>query len=243
MKIILPLLLTFLIELTCCNNAFCFEQDLVLNPTKKENVEQSEQNPSDFVPKGYVIFDKIVGDLNKDGIEDCVLIIKGTDINKVITDEFRGELDRNRRGIIVLFKKNNQYELALKNEACFSSENEDGGVYFAPELSFEIKNGNFYAQFAHGRYGNWEYTFRYQNSDFILIGYDINYRSNFVSDWVTFDAVSINFLSKKKLKKEITNVTADGKETYKETWEKLTSKKLFILSEITDFDEIDMSKY
>lgn len=100
-----------------------------------------------------------------------------------------------------------------------------------------------YAQFAHGRYGNWEYTFRYQNSDFVLIGYDINYRSNFVSDWVTFDAVSINFLSKKKLKKEIINVTADGKETYKETWEKFTFKKFFILSEISDFDEIDMSKY
>ena len=91
-----------------------------------------KQNPSDYLPKGYVIFEKIIGDLNKDGIEDCVLIIKGTDTSKIITDEYRGKLDRNRRGIIVLFNKKDHYELAVKNYNCFSSENEDGGVYFAP---------------------------------------------------------------------------------------------------------------
>ena len=73
-----------------------------------------KQNPSDYLPKGYVIFEKIIGDLNKDGIEDCVLIIKGTDTSKIITDEYRGKLDRNRRGIIVLFNKKDHYELAVK---------------------------------------------------------------------------------------------------------------------------------
>jgi hypothetical protein len=109
-----------------------------------ENTE-GKKNPSDFVPKGYVInkyeggisaegWDEIRGDLNKDGLEDAVLIIKGTDKSKIIQDEDRGTLDRNRRGIIVLLNKGNYYELASKNYSCFSSENEDGGAYFAPEL-------------------------------------------------------------------------------------------------------------
>ena len=78
-------------------------------------VEQ-KQNPSDFLPKGYVVFEKINGDLNNDGIEDCILIIKETDTSKIVTDEYRGKLDRNRRGIIVLLNKKNYYELAVKSK-------------------------------------------------------------------------------------------------------------------------------
>lgn len=138
----------------------------------KTSVNQSSQsiegkkNPNDFIPEGYVInkygggisaegWDEIKGDLNKDGLEDVVLIIKGTDKNKIIQDEDRGALDRNRRGIIVLLNKGNYYELASKNYNCFSSENEDGGAYFAPELNVSIEKGNLYINYGHGRYGNW----------------------------------------------------------------------------------------
>lgn len=205
-------------------------------------VEQ-KQNLTDFLPKGFFVFEKIFGDLNKDSVDDCVLIIKGTDTSKIIKDEYRGQLDRNRRGIIVLFNKNGKFELGVKNYDCFSSENEDGGVYSAPELSVEIKNGFLYTHYGHGRYGYWNYTFRFQNSDFELIGHDAGYRSNFVSDWVTFDEVSINFLSKKKLTKEIIKVSTDGKETFKETWKYISVNGLIKLSEIKDFDELDMNVY
>ena len=204
---------------------------------------ESKNNPSDFLPKGFVVFERINGDLNKDGIEDCVLIIKGTDKTKIITDEYSGILDRNRRGIIVLLNKNNRYKLAVKNYECFSSENEDGGAYFAPELSIEINDGNLHTHYTHGRYGYWKFTFRFQNSDLRLIGYDAGYRSNFDSDWVTFDEESINFLSKKKLTKEIIKVATDGKETFKETWKKIFINRLIKLSEIKDFDELDMHVY
>ena len=198
-----------------------------------------KQNPSDYLPKGYVIFEKIVGDLNKDGIEDCVLIIKGTDTSKIITDEYRGKLDRNRRGIIVLFNKKDHYELAVKNYNCFSSENEDGGVYFAPELSVEIKKGNLHVHYGHGRYGYWQYTFRFQNSDFELIGYD---ESN--GGVVIESETSINFLTKMKQKKVNTNENAQGgDEVFKETWKKISVNKIIKLSEIKDFDELDMSEY
>ena len=131
-----------------------------------------KKKPKDFIPKGYVLFEKITGDLNKDGLDDCVLIIKGTDKSKIITDQYQGKLDRNRRGVIILFSRKDHYELALKNYNCLSSENEDGGIYFPPELSVEIIKGNLFFHYGHGRYGYWKYNFRYQNSDFELIGYD-----------------------------------------------------------------------
>lgn len=37
---------------------------------------EQKRNPTDFLPKGFVVFEKINGDLNKDGIEDYVFIIK-----------------------------------------------------------------------------------------------------------------------------------------------------------------------
>ena len=104
----------------------------------------------------------MTGDLNKDGFEDCVLVIKKKDSANVVMNRFDKKVDRNRRGIIVLFKKERGYELADKSLDCFSSENEDGGVYFPPELWIEIKNNKLYVHYGHGRYGYWEYTFRFQ---------------------------------------------------------------------------------
>jgi hypothetical protein len=211
---------------------------MTLTTTVFGQVEQ-KQNPSDFLPKGYVIFEQIVGDLNKDSFEDCILIIKGTATGKVVTDEYRGKLDRNRRGIIVLFNKKDHYELAVKNYDCFSSENEDGGVYFAPELSIEIQKGKFFVQYGHGRYGYWKYTFNYQNSGFQLIGYDES-NGGVVIDYER----SINFLNKKKLEKVNTNENAQGgDEIFKETWKNISVNRLIRLSEIKDFDELDMSIY
>lgn len=200
----------------------------------------SKKNKYDFLPKGYVIYGETVGDLNKDGVADCVLIIKGTDKSQIIDDEYSGKVDRNRRGIIVLFKKNEHYELAVKNHGCFSSENEDGGVYFPPELSIEIRKSNLYIHYAHGRYGSWTYTFRFKNSDFELIGYDQNDNRGPVINSIT----SINFLSKmKQIKVNINENAESGDEVFKETWKKINIDKLTKLSEIKNFEELDMSIY
>jgi hypothetical protein len=202
---------------------------------------QTEQGkePSNFLPKGYVIFERVTGDLNEDGTEDCILIIKGTDTSKIVTDEYRGKLDRNRRGIIVLFNRKDHYELAVRNYDCFSSENEDGGVYFPPELFIQIVKGNLSIHYGHGRYGYWKYTFRFQNSDFELIGYDAS-----EGGVVTDNETSINFLTKKKQEKVNTNENAQGgDEVFKETWKEINVNSLLKLSEVKDFDDLDMSSY
>lgn len=202
--------------------------------------KERKKNPTDFVPKEYVVFEEINGDLNKDGIEDCILVIKGTKKNQIITDWYGNRVDRNRRGIIVLFNKNNFYELAVKNYDCFSSENEDGGVYFAPELSIEIEKGNLHIDYWHGRYGYWKYTFRFQNSDFELIGYDESQNRGPIIN----SMMSINFLSKKKQTKVNTNENAEGSdEVFKETWKSININKLLKLSEIKDFNKLYLPIY
>jgi hypothetical protein len=201
-----------------------------------------KQNANDFIPKGFVLSSTSIGDLNKDGVDDKVLLVKGTDKGAFVKNEYGELVDRNRRGLVILFKKGDLYELVLKNANCFSSENEDGGVYYAPELSLEIGKGNLYVNYAHGRYGYWKYTFRYRKGDFYLIGYD-----NSEGGAAVEKETSINFLSKKKQVKVNTNENAQGgDEVFKETWTNITVTKLLKLREIKDFEnfeEVDMLKY
>lgn len=237
---------TFLVLFQSCNNS---NKNQI--STQKEEASVKEENPSetvatkpqtgkpitDFIPKGYKIFQEIKGDLNKDGVEDCVVIIKGTNKENIITDEYRGKQDRNRRGIIVIFKENNNYVQAVKNYDCFSSENEDGGVYYAPELDVSIEKGKLYVHYGHGRYGYWTYTFRANNNDFELIGYDASENSGPVVNSET----SINFLTKNKVTKTNTNENAEsGDEVFEEKKEKIKIDKLIQLSEIKDFDELEI---
>ena len=209
-------------------------------PEKEIPAVELKQDPLDYIPKGMVLFDKVSGDLNKDGIADLVLMIKGTDKSNFVQDEYRGELDRNRRGILVLFKREQGYELASKNPDCFSSENEEGGVYYAPELSLDIRKGKLYVEYRHGRYGYWTYTFRYQNGDFELIGYD----STSSHGPIINNEKSINFSTKRMQERVNINESAEsGEEVFKETWKDIKLDKMIKLSEIKDFDELYFPEY
>lgn len=198
---------------------------------------KTAKSPTEFVPAGYVVFEEIEGDLNRDNQADYVFIIKGTDRDNVVKDEYRGEVDRNRRGIISAFKGPAGYEHVLENRDCFSSENEDGGVYFAPELDVAISKGNLRVHYAHGRYGYRTYSFRYQNSDFELIGYDDSQNRGPVVE----RSVSINLLTKKMRIRENLNENAEGgDEKFRESWKKFTLSKPIRLREIADFDELEV---
>lgn len=202
----------------------------------EDHIKTAEKKkPSDFIPKGFVLFNEVEGDLNSDGRKDHVLIIKGTEKDKIITDEYLGKLDRNRRGIIILFRtEDNSYKKILENNNCFSSENEDGGVYYAPEMEVSIDKNNLYVNYRHGRYGYWTYTFKFRNNDFQLIGYDASSGGPIVQN-----ETSINFLTgKKQFKDNINKDEEDREEVFKETWSKIDVQKPVFLSEIKDFDEL-----
>ncbi|WP_121966331.1 hypothetical protein [Myroides sp. N17-2] len=190
-----------------------------------------------YVPKGYSLNEVIKGDLNKDGVEDVVLIIKGTDKDMLLPNQWDTDIvDKNRRGIIILFKKGDSYEVAVRNYSCFSSENEDGGVYYAPELYISIAKNVLYINYAHGRYGHWGYVFRYQNGDMELIGYD----SASHHGPIVQSERSINFSTKKRLDRE--NINADKgddmEEKFVDKWSTIDLSQLLKLSKIKDFDEL-----
>lgn len=209
---------------------------------------EQKKNPKtfifkDFIPKGYVIFEKVYGDLNQDGIKDCVLIIKKKDKRKIVNDEYRGKLDRNRRGIIILFRTKDSFQLACKNYDCFSSENEDGGVYYAPDLSISIKKGKLLLHYDHGRYGAWDYILKNLDRDFVLISHKHYYKSEYESDTMIFDETNLDFLTKKKLIKKVKDLNNHGNEIYKKIRKDIKVDSLIKLKDIKDMDELDMSKY
>jgi len=188
-----------------------------------------------YLPAKYTVFEAVQGDLNKDGLKDVVLIVKGTDPKQWVTDEYRGKLDRNRRGVIVLLNAKGHYQKVVQNLSLFSSENEDGGVYFAPELVPSIEKGLLKLHYAHGRYGYWAYQFRLEGRGMRLIGYDSS--DNF-GPYVNSET-SINFLTAKKLVRENLNKDPDSDPKFKETWSKVNVAPMY-LSTIQDIDDLSL---
>ena len=202
--------------------------------------EELQADPLAFIPKGYVFFSRCVGDLNHDGEPDMVMMIKGTDKSKWVNDEQRGRLDRNRRGLIILFKHDDGYKLIAENDECFSSENEDGGVYYAPELSLDINKNCLLIKYAHGRFGNWQYTFGYHNNDFELIGY---YHNRCIR-YATYYNLDINFHTCIRVYEENLKVyDKDGNEEFKVTKTKIKRRKPINLSEVVDFDKLNKDEF
>jgi hypothetical protein len=201
--------------------------------------------------QGYRLFEELYGDLNGDGKDDYVAIIKGTDKGQMVKDENSGELvDRNRRGILISFNNGNDYQRVLDNRSCFESENEEGGTYFPPELSVSTGRGNLYIAYNWGKYGQWKYTFRYRNGEFVLIGYDAYSRempNNYSAEGegegereveVVETESSYNLLTKKVFVKTVTSYTDGGSNT-NEKWDTFVVNRLVKLIDIQDFREFD----
>ena len=206
--------------------------DTTLSTAEKQLKKDSIRYKA-YIPTSYTVFEAIQGDLNKDGLQDVVLIVKATDPIQWITDEYRGKLDRNRRGVIVLLNTKGRYQKVVQNLSLFSSENEDGGVYFAPELVPSIEKGLLKLHYAHGRYGYWAYQFRLEGRDMRLIGYDSS--DNF-GPYVNSET-SVNFLTAKKLVRENLNKDPDSDPKFKEIWSKVNIAPMY-LSQIQDIDDL-----
>ena len=223
---------------------------------------KTAKDPLEFVPAGYEVYERFKGDLNKDGLDDHVLMVRNTDAENILdckTCYHKGEvsdreecmycrneelkLDRNPQGIIVAFKKGDHYELAMQNLSCFPVEPWQGGTYIPPEKpNVSIKRGNLFVEYGYRASGlmhvGKSYNFRYQNSDFELIGYDYTEYCGGDIGYVN----SINFLSKKRLMRGESGCPwlGEGKRALKEAWENFTLKKPIRLSEIPDFDNLSI---
>lgn len=108
-----------------------------------------EEDLSEFIPEGYVIMDQKKGDLNKDPIDDILLVLK-SEVEE--TEEF-SELDR--PVIILLGREIGGYAQAASCDRavlCASC----GGVWGDPYNGLAVKNGYFSIEHYGG--SNWRWT-------------------------------------------------------------------------------------
>ena len=192
-----------------------------------ENFPQKASKVEDFIPKGWkkLIIEK--GDLNKDKIDDVVLVIEKNDPKNFKKNEESYQTspeNYNPRIILVLFKdKNSKYALVAKNDKGFiisPGEAYESGLQNLESPDFDndlsksitIKN-NTLRIFTLADYikaaTSTTYIFRYQNNKFELIGLEYKYWHT-STDYAVDIACSINFSTKKLIgTKDISGVHTD----------------------------------
>ncbi|WP_193101066.1 hypothetical protein [Burkholderia sp. Z1] len=192
--------------------------------------------PEGFVPKGWKLELQDKGDLNGDGRDDLVLVLRDTDPANVIAHDGMCEnpFDANPRILVVAFARpDGQYALALRNETliptrespCLSDALEEGGVGIS-RGTLRVTLSRFSSA------GSWEmgsttYTFRWQDRKFVLIGYD---NSSVMRNTGDIRTLSVNY-STGKAKVSIGHTSEDGERT---RWVKLRTQRRWTLDQVGD---------
>ena len=221
--------LFFVLSLFLICSIYIFGEDF---PTKAKTV-------NDFIPKGWKEILTTNGDLNKDKLEDTVIVIEKDD---VLGPDY---LNLNPRILLVLFKqKDGTYILASKNDkGLIQSENDEENPTLMDTLTgISIKNNTLRINFDYflsaGSYSASQtiFTFRFQNNRFELIGLDNN---SFMRNSGEQEEFSINFSTNKMKTTSGRNMFDEELSKPKETWENINIKKKYILDEMSK-DTLDV---
>ena len=213
-----------------------------------ENFPQKAKTVNDFIPKGWKKILTTNGDLNKDKLEDTVIVIEKEDKKNIKKNDGFGpeELNLNPRILLVLFKgKDGTYILASKNDKGFiKSEGNDNNPALMDTLDdIIIKNNVLKIVFNYFMSaGSWwtstnVYIFRFQNNVLELIGYESNaYMRNTGEE----EGTSINFSTNKAKITTGGNIFEEKENNPKDEWRYLKFEKKYILDEMTEstLDEI-----
>ena len=213
-----------------------------------ENFPQKAKTVNDFIPKGWKKILTTNGDLNKDKLEDTVIVIEKEDKKNIKKNDGFGpeELNLNPRILLVLFKqKDGTYILASKNDKGFiKSEGNDNNPALMDTLDdIIIKNNVFKIVFNYFMSaGSWwtstnVYIFRFQNNVLELIGYESNaYMRNTGEE----EGTSINFSTNKAKITTGGNIFEEKENNPKNEWRYVKFEKKYILNEMTEstLDEI-----
>lgn len=213
-----------------------------------ENFPQKAKTVNDFIPKGWKEILTTNGDLNRDKLEDTVIVIEKEDKKNIKKNDGFGpeELNLNPRILLVLFKqKDGTYILASKNDKGFikSEGNDDNPALMDTLDDIIIKNNVLKIVFNYFMSaGSWwtstnVYIFRFQNNVLELIGYESNaYMRNTGEE----EGTSINFSTNKAKITTGGNIFEEKENNPKDEWRYLKFEKKYILNEMTKstLDEI-----
>ncbi|WP_338939804.1 hypothetical protein KST07_04005 [Fusobacterium nucleatum] len=213
-----------------------------------ENFPQKAKTVNDFIPKGWKEILTTNGDLNRDKLEDTVIVIEKEDKKNIKKNDGFGpeELNLNPRILLVLFKqKDGTYILASKNDKGFikSEGNDDNPALMDTLDDIIIKNNVLKIVFNYFMSaGSWwtstnVYIFRFQNNVLELIGYESNaYMRNTGEE----EGTSINFSTNKAKITTGGNIFEEKENNPKNEWRYVKFEKKYILNEMTEstLDEI-----
>ena len=121
-------------------------------------------------PDGYTLLTKVTGDLNRDGVDELVLVFNTP--NEFDSDGGLGTV----REIDIYQQKNNLWQLWHKSVGAILPS-DHGGMMGDPFQDFRIERGAIVVEHFGGSRDKWHYTHRYrfQNNNWFLIGAHITY--------------------------------------------------------------------
>ncbi len=159
-----------------------------------------------WIPSGWKFISTTTGDLNKDGIEDAVLVLEKMDTANLKPNNALGVsiLNVKPRRLLVLLKTHGTYRKILNKDNLLPSENDEDSPCLEYPLieqgGISIRSGKLAitlgAFLGCGSYGvnRRTFTFRLENTRLRLIGYDY---SEFSRSSGAASEHSINYLTGK----------------------------------------------
>lgn len=169
MKNIIPISLFIILCVLACNETTNNENNENNENTESDNSSQIDASPpssSYEVPSDYELLKEAIGDLDKDGKEEKVIVYNTSRETDMGTE----------REIHILKKNKGQWELWHKSiGAVLPSQH--GGMMGDPFEAISIVRGCIMIEHFGGSRQKWAYTHRYrnQNNDWELIGATIVY--------------------------------------------------------------------
>jgi hypothetical protein len=156
----------------------------------------------EFVPGDWKILDSAKGDLNRDNIEDAVVVLQHSDsVLFVKTENIEDTVITQPRLLLILFKNSsdNNYNLIEQNNSFIL--NHESSAMDDPFQGIKINKGILQIDFQlFYNMGSWSittasYKFRFNNNEFFLIGADY---SSIHRASLDFEDYNYNFLTKKR---------------------------------------------
>lgn len=231
-----------LVLLGATGPSVAFAQDLAIPPAPTPILPVEAASAAGFTPRGWALDGQRSTDLNGDGRADLVFVIHGKDPRLVLRNEGLGtsEMDTNPRVLVVAFARaQGGYRRVLANGTLITRRTQSNiDDVWEAESGLTVGKGvfrvrlNLFANAGGWSAGPTQYTFRWQNGRFEMIGYDsttIHRGTGEVSE------VSINY-STGRVKLTSGNIEHDQEVVRHET---LKDRRLRSIDEIGDGLEFD----